>query len=221
MGVLYIVRHGQASFGTANYDQLSDTGFQQTALVDEHFAATGITPTSVISGGMVRQQQTAQRLAECLRAEPGCEVEVDDRWNELNAANIIDGIPAAERAAGYRQDSRVYQTVLEAGCRRWAAGEHDGDYHESFSHFTARVDAALQAALERSGSGQTTVVTTSSGVIAWVAARMVDGGFEQWLNFNRATVNAGITTIIHGSTGSTMLAYNSHQHLPKQLTTFR
>ena len=38
---LTLVRHGQASFGAANYDQLSDLGMQQSRWLGEYFAAIG------------------------------------------------------------------------------------------------------------------------------------------------------------------------------------
>ncbi|MFP2905716.1 histidine phosphatase family protein [Pyxidicoccus sp. 3LFB2] len=35
MGVVYLVRHGQASFGAADYDQLSETGLAQARVLGE------------------------------------------------------------------------------------------------------------------------------------------------------------------------------------------
>ena len=41
MGVVYLIRHGQASFGAADYDQLSELGklHADGTLTDEEFAA--------------------------------------------------------------------------------------------------------------------------------------------------------------------------------------
>jgi broad specificity phosphatase PhoE len=38
MGNLYLVRHGQASFGAADYDQLSELGQRQSVRLGEYFA---------------------------------------------------------------------------------------------------------------------------------------------------------------------------------------
>jgi broad specificity phosphatase PhoE len=42
MGNIYLVRHGQASFGAENYDQLSTLGQQQSQRLGEYFAQKGI-----------------------------------------------------------------------------------------------------------------------------------------------------------------------------------
>ena len=39
MSVIYLIRHGQASFGTDNYDQLSALGREQSAILGSYFAA--------------------------------------------------------------------------------------------------------------------------------------------------------------------------------------
>ena len=42
MGTLYLVRHGQASFGADDYDQLSELGHKQSVRLGEYFAHKGI-----------------------------------------------------------------------------------------------------------------------------------------------------------------------------------
>ena len=43
MAELVLVRHGQASFGAADYDKLSDLGWRQSRWLGEYFAERGIT----------------------------------------------------------------------------------------------------------------------------------------------------------------------------------
>ena len=42
MSVLYLVRHGQASFGRENYDRLSKRGVEQARIVGDYFIRTGL-----------------------------------------------------------------------------------------------------------------------------------------------------------------------------------
>ena len=42
MGSIYLIRHGQASLGAANYDVLSPLGIRQSQLCGEHFGALGL-----------------------------------------------------------------------------------------------------------------------------------------------------------------------------------
>ena len=57
-------RHGQASFGQDNYDQLSPTGYRQARLVAEHLRDLGITFDAVYTGALARQKQTFQSMAD-------------------------------------------------------------------------------------------------------------------------------------------------------------
>src|SRR4051794_24521887 len=59
MGQIYLVRHGQASFGSANYDQLSDLGLEQARLLGEWFANSHQQFHCVVTGGLKRHRQTA------------------------------------------------------------------------------------------------------------------------------------------------------------------
>jgi broad specificity phosphatase PhoE len=50
MAELYLVRHGQASFGTDNYDELSPTGYTQSRWLGEHFAQSALEFDRVVIG---------------------------------------------------------------------------------------------------------------------------------------------------------------------------
>jgi len=69
MGAIHLVRHGQASFGTGDYDRLSELGHEQARLAGEDMAARGLRPDVVIHGGMRRQRETAEGLYEAVLAK--------------------------------------------------------------------------------------------------------------------------------------------------------
>jgi broad specificity phosphatase PhoE len=58
MSELYLVRHAQASFGAANYDQLSDLGHQQSRWLGEHLGKRGASFDTLVVGDMVRHHET-------------------------------------------------------------------------------------------------------------------------------------------------------------------
>lgn len=217
VSVLYLVRHGQASFGTENYDRLSTRGKDQSQALGAYLMRAGTTPTRVVSGGMKRQRQTAQGLIEA--AGWDTPLVVDPSWDEFNASDLLNAYPEEDPNA--KSDSRAFQRLLEKASARWASNNHDADYLESFSAFTQRIDTALDDAVEGLESGLNAVVVSSSGAIAWAAARLVNGGFPQWLAFNRVTVNSGVTKIVTGSSGKTMVTFNDHGHLPRSWVTYR
>ena len=66
MSVIYLIRHGQASFGTDNYDQLSAVGREQSTLLGNYFAALGEPIDRIYTGTLSRQRETAQLIAAAL-----------------------------------------------------------------------------------------------------------------------------------------------------------
>lgn len=212
-----MVRHGQASFGTDDYDRLSPRGKEQSQALGAHLKRQGTIPDRIITGDMKRQRQTAQGAIEA--AEWNITTDIDQGWDEFNATDLIEAYPQDDPNA--KTDSRAFQRLLEKASARWASGDHDADYLETFPAFTQRVDTALDQAVAGLGSGQSAIVVSSSGAIAWAAARLLNGGFDQWLALNRVTINSGVTKIVSGSAGTTIVSFNDHGHLPQSWVTYR
>ena len=217
MSVLYLVRHGQASFGTDDYDRLSDLGKAQSRTTGRFLASQSIEPDRIVHGEMLRQRQTAEGLLEGMGLS--MDAHVDSGWNEYAAWELtgvlIDLDPRAQH------DSKIFQGELERGAARWASGEHDEDYRETYKQFTSRVERALDDAVAAMGSGQSTIVVSSAGAIAWTAARLIGGDFDQWMAFNRVTINTGITKIITGRGGTSLISFNDHGHQDPKNATYR
>lgn len=217
MSVLYLVRHGQASFGTDDYDRLSDLGKAQSRTTGRFLAAQGIEPDRIVHGEMLRQRQTAEGLLEGMGLS--MDAHVDSGWNEYAAWELTGVLDDVDPRA--KHDSKIFQGELERGAARWASGEHDEDYRETYKQFTSRVERALDDAVAAMGSGQSTIVVSSAGAIAWTAARLIGGGFDQWMAFNRVTINTGITKIITGQSGTSLISFNDHGHQDPKNATYR
>ncbi|AMT92920.1 histidine phosphatase family protein [Brevibacterium linens] len=217
MSVLYLVRHGQASFGTDDYDRLSELGKEQSRITGRFLAAQGIEPDRIVHGEMLRQRQTAEGLLEGMGLS--MDAHVDSGWNEYAAWELTGMLDDVDPRA--KHDSKIFQGELERGAARWASGEHDEDYRETYKQFTSRVERALDDAVAAMGSGQSTIVVSSAGAIAWTAARLIGGDFDQWMAFNRVTINTGITKIITGQSGTSLISFNDHGHQDPKNATYR
>ncbi|MGZ7244367.1 histidine phosphatase family protein, partial [Streptococcus pyogenes] len=64
MGNLYLVRHGQASFGAADYDQLSELGHQQCRHLGAYWRECGQHFDAVFTGTLRRHAQSLAGIAE-------------------------------------------------------------------------------------------------------------------------------------------------------------
>ena len=77
MGLVLLVRHGQASFGADDYDVLSEAGWEQGRVLGR--ALADVVPAAVLHGEMRRQRDTALGMAE--GAGWDGQPEVDPGWN--------------------------------------------------------------------------------------------------------------------------------------------
>jgi broad specificity phosphatase PhoE len=217
VGVLLLVRHGQASFGTADYDVLSETGWEQGRLLGAWLRDRGTAPSAVVRGGMRRHRETAE-------AASWADAAVDPGWDEFDHLSVVASYPDAPTGD---LDRREFQRVFELATRRWTDGGHDDEYAEPWPAFRARVAASFDAACARAGSGETAIVVTSGGTIAAVCAALVDPAADAaayarlWSRFNTVLVNSSVTRVVVGSTGPRLLTFNEHPHLESRHLTYR
>ena len=211
MGQLLLVRHGQASWGSEDYDVLSETGWEQSRLLGKALAARGITPSFAVQGGMRRHRETAEA---CLGELSGdLESEVDDGWDEFDHVAMLEKLKAPFE--GRQPTKAEFQEWFEAATDRWTGGEYDDEYTESFTAFTDRVGAALRRTAEAAGSG-TALVFSSGGPIAWATASLLaESAAAQrlWRKLNPVCVNTGLTRLVTGRRGTTLVTFNEHAHL--------
>jgi len=222
MGVLLLVRHGQASFGAEDYDVLSETGVAQGRRLGEVLADQGLSPSVVLHGGMRRQRDTAVAMAEA--AGWGVSLETDTRWDEFGHLGVISAYP--EPPDG-ELDRRSFHQLFEKATARWAAATHDEEYDETYAAFLARVGDGLADATRRCTSGSSAVVVTSGGAIAAACAALVAVDAEPpelsalWQRFNAVLVNASVTKVLVGASGARLLTFNEHSHLDPEDVTYR
>lgn len=213
MGVVYLVRHGQASFGSEDYDRLSDLGERQAHYVGISLAAAGLKHVAVVSGSLRRQVRTAQVIVDSA-GWPAAPT-VDDSWNEFDHFGLAQGTGSS---AAW-QDSRTFQEQLEVGMRDWYDGRARSI--ETFAQFRHRTEDALESVLTRLATGGSVLVVSSGGVISWLATSLLAGGVEQWLRLNRVSINGGITMIVVSARGRSLVSFNSQGHIPHSDVTYR
>jgi broad specificity phosphatase PhoE len=220
MGAIYLVRHGQAAFGAADYDRLSDLGLEQSAAVGAELARRGVEVAVARAGSLTRQRGTAEAMLELLGAST--RVKEDPRWNEYDHVDMVNhhggAVPQSE------VDSRGYQAVLDAALAAWVAAGADTPCAESWPAFLARVRAALTDLVSVLRKGEAAVVCTSGGVLGALAGHLLGTPEQGLLKLNRVTVNCGITKVVSGRGGVTLLSFNEHAHFDgrsSRLLTYR
>lgn len=230
MGAIYFIRHGQASFGSNDYDQLSPTGHEQGRVLGAALKARGVVPDLVISGSMKRHQETAINCLETL----GCSLPMalHQGVNEFHHENVIevaepryvDKLVMMGDMAASGDPRRSFQAFFKGAVSRWVGGEFAHEYAESWADFRARCVAALDDIVRQSPPKGTTLVFTSGGTISVICAHLLGLSDEQAFTINWTLANAGLTKLLAGRDGLHLISINEHAHLEggdKALLTYR
>ncbi|GIE80555.1 fructose 2,6-bisphosphatase [Actinoplanes philippinensis] len=213
---LLLIRHGQASFGADDYDALSAIGHEQARTLGRSFAERGIRPAVLVQGAMRRHAETAAGLLDGLK-EP-VETVTDPDWNEFDFHHVLEIHQPDARSSITPWD---FQRLFEVATARWASGEHDTEYAESFAAFQDRVTTALASTRKLMSEHGDVAVLTSGGPIAMAASLLTTGSSTGWAALNRVSVNTGVTKVIAGSRGLSLSTFNEHTHVeadPRLLT---
>lgn len=235
MGQLYLIRHGQASFGAANYDELSALGQQQAQVLGQWLAGTGVRFDRVLTGAMQRQRQTAEACLALLGDDqrPAAPWPVDAGFDEYDHVEVLVRYrPAfAEPGAlvrelrGHADPKRAFQRLFEQAVARWMGGAHDDDYRESWPAFQARCAAALARVTADAGKGDTLAVFTSAGTIAGICQQVLGLGDAATAALSYTLVNSSVTRLVFRPGQVSLGTLNAYGHLEwlgkPEMITFR
>ena len=215
MGVVLLVRHGQASLGTADYDVLSDLGREQARLAGRRVAGTNLRVDRVVTGRLKRQLDTASELL----GAAGTDVPqtIDARLDEWDHDAVLAAHGTVNLATPPANDE--LQIQVEIALSKWLAVP--GDEPGSHGHF---LDGGRAIVEELGALPGTTMAVTSGGIIAGVCAGLLELPDAQWPKLSRIITNASFTKIItSGRHGQLLVTFNDHAHLEadRRLITYR
>ena len=227
MSTIYMFRHGQASFGQDNYDQLSPTGYRQARLVAEHLRDLGITFDAVYTGALTRQKQTFQSMANVFTENDKplpTPVETAD-LNEYNSTGvwqhyypaIIHDHPELELdETRLKQNPKQFQHVFARIVQRWITDSHDPPGIESWRAFRSRIGAGLNTIMRQEGSGKNVMIFTSAGPVA-TAVQMATGmPDDRCIGISWQVLNASTTRFRYNTKEMTLVGFNDVAALERQ-----
>jgi broad specificity phosphatase PhoE len=211
MGTLYLVRHGQASFGAADYDQLSPLGVQQCRRLGEHLRARGVKFEASLSGTLRRHVQSLDAIAEGLGGVPD-PVRLPG-LNEFDGEAVVRALypepppGPADPAGRYRHHFRLLREGLEA----WMAGRTSPEGMPSHPDFVAGVEQALNLVRERH-TGDVLMVS-SGGPIATAVGLVLGVGGSTVIDLNLRMRNSSVTEFQVLPRRPVLVSFNGIPHL--------
>ncbi|MEZ5213258.1 phosphoglycerate mutase family protein [Gordonia sp. PP30] len=239
MGVIYLVRHGQAplhAYSTepapGNAPGLTELGFEQARRTGLALAGQVPAFTAAVSGALPRQRATLGAVLDAfgtVHAGDAPERVVDAGWDEY----VIPALPGGPTPDLYDSPA-AYQQLLDDALLRWTEGAGSGasgpngvsaaQSDETYAEYLARTSAAADRAVALAGSGQTVLAVSSAGTITALIARLWGVPAQSWPALARAMVNASYSKLLVGRRGITVVSVNEHAHLSASdvgLATFR
>jgi broad specificity phosphatase PhoE len=229
MATIYLVRHGQASFGKENYDQLSPRGWEQGRILGRWLAGK-VEPGAVFGGNLQRHRETVEAITT------GYGVSLPD-MQVLEGLNEFDHLEVVERPrpewadkqvmardlASFPKPARAFQQAFEKAVTRWVSGEFDQEYSETWNGFRQRVGHALDQLIELA-DGADVIVSTSGGPIAVIAQRLLELSDRKALEMNNVIANTSVSRILYSGPRRSLAVFNNYSHLEAEdpaLVTFR
>jgi broad specificity phosphatase PhoE len=212
MGHLYLVRHGQASLGAADYDQLSPLGQQQSQCLGEYWKSLDIKFDAIITGSMKRHAQTLAGIQTGMGSAPAHGALAMPELNEYDAEAVIRTIQSGDLVKpttpeGYKQHFRL----LRDGLTQWMAGVVSPKGMPSYAEFAHGVISALdQIRQELEGN---VLLVSSGGPIATAVAHVLRTSPETSIELNMRLRNTAVTEFSFNPKRHNLQSFNCLPHL--------
>jgi broad specificity phosphatase PhoE len=219
MGVIYVVRHGQAAFGTENYDQLTEIGFAQTRALGAYFAKRKIHFDAVFTGTLRRQIETADAILESHPELSASAREIIPGLDEYKPEAILTALtgesPVMTAAGAARRDPvvvREHFRLLREALLAWAEDRTRPVDMMPFAEFQNGAVGALIEARQRFPDGHVLVVS-SGGAIGAMVAQVLNAPAATAVELNLRIRNSSLTEFASTPRRHHLVSFNGLPHL--------
>lgn len=211
MGTLYLVRHGQASLGADDYDQLSALGVRQSELLGEYFAHQGIAFDALIAGTLRRHGQTLAGILRGMRRQ-------DEHlpWAGLNEYDSEAVIAAIHPQPLVRPETpelvRRHFRLLRDGLAAWMEGRTQPAGMPCYRDFVAGVTGALDH-VRAHHFGRRVLIVSSGGPISTAVAQVLGASPAASIELNLRLRNTSVTEFAFTPKRLSLVTFNTLPHL--------
>ena len=210
MGNLYLVRHGQASFGADDYDMLSPRGHQQSVRLGEYFQHKGLQFDAVLTGTLRRHAETWAGI--CKGAGCNNQALLWPGLNEYDADAVIAAIhPNPLQKPDTPEMYRHHFRLLRDGLTQWMAGVVTPKGMPGYAEFRAGVVSALDHV--RSQCKGNVLVVSSGGPIATAVGHVLGTTAETTIELNLRIRNSAVSELAFTPKRYALVTFNTLPHL--------
>ena len=214
MGTLYLVRHGQASFGEDDYDRLSPLGHRQAQRLGEYlrqrFEREGVQIDTVLMGSLTRHRETWEGIA--LGAGWNHTPAVWPGLNEYDSHALLEAIhpePLAKPDTPelYRHHFRLLREALKA----WMDGRIAPKGMPVYDDFVAGIEQALDHVRQHCAGNA--LIVSSGGPISTAVGRVLGTPAETTIELNLRIRNTALSEFAFTPKRHMLVTYNTLPHL--------
>ena len=218
MSELHLVRHAQASFGAANYDQLSELGHKQSRWLGDYMGMRGMKFDTLVVGDMVRHHETMNGICA------GMDIDGSNRLvlpglNEYNFQAMTDSYsitngddPMFQAIADNPNDNRYHFRLLRKVLTLWTQDKIE-NVPETWSEFKGRVLDAQQQIQAMASLGNSILAIGSGGSISAFVGLVLGIPDENIFDLNLQYKNTAISHFFFNAKKMNMTGFNSIPHL--------
>lgn len=227
MSIIYLIRHGQASFSKRDYDQLSERGITQATVLGKALKERKNTLSYFVGGTMKRHHETAKYATK----ELGITIDYVENncWDEYDHMDLIlkhrSDLHNFDQLMKYvttqSNPMKAFQVLLNDAIHDWMEDKHD--YITKWSDFKTQAWSGLNELAKRLNKGENALVFTSGGPISAIMLQLLNIKDTQFLGLQGKIVNSSSTKILVGKSGLSLSTYNDYSHLESEsnLITYR
>ncbi len=229
MAAIYLIRHGQASFGKADYDQLSEHGIKQAQILGKHWQSL-TKPDKFYSGDLLRHGQSLEHF---LVGYKKCDAPaiIHSGFNEFDHVDILkcykpqwgDFAKMSTSLAKLENASKTIQKEFFHAMEHWVFSDKSNEYKESWSQFKTRCINALQNIINqtlaeknpasRSSKSKDILIFTSGGPISAIIQHILQLSDQQTLTLNQQLRNTSVTKLLFSEEKLSVDYINNYSHL--------
>ena len=218
MSELHLVRHAQASFGSKNYDQLSELGHRQAHFLGDHFKLRNMRFDQLVVGDMHRHHQTMDGICEGLGID-GTNRLVLPGLNEYNFVGMTEAYgkihgdnPLFQKVMEDPTDKKNYYRLLRQILMAWTSDSIPG-VPETWIEFKSRVEDAQNQIKAMAGTGNSILAIGSGGSISTFVGLALGIPDENIFDLNLQYKNTAISHFFFNQKKMNLTGFNSVTHL--------
>lgn len=241
MGKLLLIRHAQASYGSRNYDQLSDLGYEQSRMLGRYLVESDTPIDKIYVGQLKRHRQTYDMVAEAyakqgrVLPEPTILGDLNEHHWPETLRHIMDAlIEQDEQVNAWSQikdeagnvPKKIKLKIFHHGMDMWANGQlvHlQPEQYQDWLSFREMAKNGIETIQKNDGAtrGINIAAFTSGGTISAIMGHVLGMQDEVKIaGLNGLVMNTSMTEFLFTDKQMTLKSFNGVPHLNAKAITY-